>query len=467
MPPSWTIIEQTQAVRDIVQENLLAAKYFAPLAPNLIIRELLVGRGDPWTAKADSQVFTRDGILPKAGRARQPGLDPAAQNVLREQWAAYLASFHGSLDIALPNTLVEVIDEFEDKLDRLGDQAGRSVDSNVRNRAYAAGMAGNSYALSTEAGGPSVTLPVQCCFGFHETRSAALGGQLIPVSVANPLAIIIGAATAASVTACVPNDAVNPEGIFGPGVLTLAVGKNWALNDRIIAANRSRMVRSGGGSSMHSLTVADGLLVAMFDSATARLANQSVPTFANGRYRCVLSPKSVASLRRDPEFRQQNQGKGTDDTNYANMYVGTIARCDIFETPTAPGLESIDGPGFTIDDAFPGGLTVAANAAGVRIERPLVFGAGLITEHPTDAMTVRDAGIAGAMRAASTMDSSGIRMNVNGVEIYIRSPQDKLGEICSATWKFKSGYGIPTDRLSGDAAIYKRAVVLEHGVADD
>jgi hypothetical protein len=461
----WTVITQSQDIRDIVQENLLAAKFFAPLQPNLMIRELLVGLGDPWSSRADSQVFTRDGLLPKASQQRQPGIDPPAQNLTREQWMSYLATFHGSLNIALPDTVLACIDEFNSKVGALGSQGGRSIDAKVRNLAWAAGMAGNTYATTTQGGGGSTSLPVQCCFGFHEAKTG--GGQLAPVSVANPLNIIIGASTTAIVSGCTPTDAVNPEGIYGPGVLTLTVAKTWNQYDRVRAESYSRIVRSGGGLSMHSLTVADGLLVSMLDKATARLENQNVPPFANGRYRCIMSPASITSLRRDTEFRQQNQGKGTDDTGYATKYVGTVGNADIFVTSTAPSVDSIDGAAFTVADAFPGGVTVARNSTDVRIERPIVFGEGLVTEHPTEPMPISDAGIAGAMRAASTMDSSGLRMLVNGVVVYLRSPQDKLGEVVSATWKGKFGYGIPTDRLTGDTANFKRGVVLEHAVEDD
>jgi len=460
----WTTIEQSQDVRNVVQENLLAAKFFGPLQPNLIIRSFMVDEADPWTSKADSQVFTRDGLLPKTGRQRQPGVDPVAQNLLREQWVAYLAKYFGSLDIFMPNTVVEVINELESKLDALGSQGGRSVDAKVRNLCWAVGMAGNSYATDTQ--GASTSLPVQCCFGFHQAKAGS--GAMADVSASNPLAITIGASTAAVVTGCAPTDGVNPEGIYGPGVLTLAVAKAWNQYDRVISAARSPIVRSGGGLSMHSLTQNNRLLVSMFDSATARLATMNVLPFPNGRYKAFLSPKSVVSLRRDEEWRQQNQGKGTDDTAYANMYIGTVGRVDVYETSTAPGVESVDGSGaFTIDDAFPGGNAVMTNSSDVRIERPLVFGPGCITEHPTVATPVSEAGLPGAMRAASYMDDRGIRIVVNGIEVYIRAPTDKLGEVASATWKYAAGFGQPTDRLTGDAAVYKRCVTLEHGVADD
>jgi len=467
MAVPWTVLSQTQAIRDVVNENLLAAAFFRPLQPNLIFREILCGQGDQWIGNADSMKFTRDGLLAKRGRRRQPGLDPTPQILSREQWTAVLASFNDTIDCFMPDTILSVINEWLSRLAALGSQSGRTMDSVVRDLAYAAGMAGNSYA--TALGVASVAFPVQCCYGFHE--AVATGeSSLSDVSAANTLAVTIGTSTTASVVACTPTNS-GPEGIYGPGVLTLAVAKSWSEYDRIISGSRSPIYRSGGGTSMHNITQNDGLLVSTIRQVVAHMRNNSVPAaLPNGDYAMFCSPNSIASLLSDPDWKQQHGGLGDSDDAFAGMAVGRVAGCTVYETSTCPGQESIDGGGsFSIDDPFPGGSGMAEKSGSVRIERPIICGADGIVEHRLQSTPVSEAGLPGTLKAMSSITADGIQINVNGIDLLLRPPMDRLGEVAAMTWKCKAGYGIPTDRLTGanagtsTAERYKRFRIFEHG----
>jgi hypothetical protein len=44
----------------------------------------------------------------------------------------------------------------------------------------------------------------------------------------------------------------------------------------------------------------------------------------------------------------------------------------------------------------------------------------------------------------------------------VRPPQDRLQQNLSTSWSWVGDYGVPSDSTTGDAALYKRAVVLEH-----
>ena len=51
-----------------------------------------------------------------------------------------------------------------------------------------------------------------------------------------------------------------------------------------------------------------------------------------------------------------------------------------------------------------------------------------------------------------------------GVQVarIVRPPQDRLQQTLSTSWSWVGDYGVPSDSTTGDAALYKRAVVLEH-----
>jgi hypothetical protein len=52
-----------------------------------------------------------------------------------------------------------------------------------------------------------------------------------------------------------------------------------------------------------------------------------------------------------------------------------------------------------------------------------------------------------------------------GVEVarIVRPPQDRLQQTLSTSWSWVGDYGVPSDSLANaDAALFKRAVVLEH-----
>jgi hypothetical protein len=51
-----------------------------------------------------------------------------------------------------------------------------------------------------------------------------------------------------------------------------------------------------------------------------------------------------------------------------------------------------------------------------------------------------------------------------GVDVarIVRPPQDRLQQTLSTTWAWVGDYGVPSDLQTGDAALYKRGVIVEH-----
>src|SRR2546430_7691223 len=48
------------------------------------------------------------------------------------------------------------------------------------------------------------------------------------------------------------------------------------------------------------------------------------------------------------------------------------------------------------------------------------------------------------------------------VTLLVRPAQDRLQQVIASTWSWVGDYGVPSDAGTGDAALYKRGVVIEH-----
>jgi hypothetical protein len=44
----------------------------------------------------------------------------------------------------------------------------------------------------------------------------------------------------------------------------------------------------------------------------------------------------------------------------------------------------------------------------------------------------------------------------------IREPLDRLQQVVGSAWSFVGDFAVPSDSVTGDASLYKRAVVIEH-----
>ena len=65
--------------------------------------------------------------------------------------------------------------------------------------------------------------------------------------------------------------------------------------------------------------------------------------------------------------------------------------------------------------------------------------------------------------AEPRISNNGIEVNVDRVQLIIRSPLNRLQDVVSTAWKFIGDWPVRTDATSGDAAYFKRALVIEHG----
>ncbi len=91
--------------------------------------------------------------------------------------------------------------------------------------------------------------------------------------------------------------------------------------------------------------------------ARSTLRINNVPTFADGKYIAVLTPKQIAQLKTDPDYREQ--ARENPDTNLLKVgYVATVDGINIYESNSN-----------TID---------TTTVSGVSINHAVMFGAGMV-----------------------------------------------------------------------------------------
>jgi hypothetical protein len=91
--------------------------------------------------------------------------------------------------------------------------------------------------------------------------------------------------------------------------------------------------------------------------------------------------------------------------------------------------------------------------------RPIVVGAGALIAAPFE-------GIGSLLAGTGVEDVPSIRMipaaPSTEVALIVRPPSDRLQQVISTSWAWTGDFGVPSDSGTGDAALFKRAVVVDH-----
>jgi hypothetical protein len=248
-----------------------------------------------------------------------------------------------------------------------------------------------------------------------------------PVSGTNPLSITVNG-VANTVTAV--NSATS---------LTLGSSITTAVGQTVIAANAPFSLRGGTSkNARYNLAAGDVATAAVFRSAVARLRTMAVPT-VNGNYVAHVDPTTEAQLFADADFKQAYQGRA-DSAVFRDMSIGVFLGIDWVRNVEAP--TTTDG----------------GSGANLLIHQPIVMGANALISAPFEDMGGLLAGVSGPHGAIELISPA------PGVQVahIIRPPQDRLQQIVSSSWSYVGDYSVPSDSGTGDAALFKRAVVIEH-----
>jgi len=464
----FSTILQTPQIRAIVQENILERAFHDALFPRLLFRGEATVQNYPLNV-GDSMVFTGAGLIKPKMKPLVPGSDPAPSNYQFEQWTATLQQYADSIDTNMPTSIAAIANLFLRNAAQLGMSAGQSLNRIVRDRMYNAAESG--WTVSDGAQAATSALRVKRLNGFTTARRPDLptgsAVRFSTVSTNNPLPITVyDSALAAPVNVNVIGFSPDiPGDEIGPGVLVLSAPVTVADRGYVYSADRSFIVRVGGGNSVDDIGSNDTLKLSDIRAAVARFWQENVPEHADGRFHCHLDPTAQAQVFGDQEWRQLLTSL-PDYYMYRQFALGELLNTVFFRNSECPLPETVEGgltATYTPDDPFAGELYNDGTPAGVKIHRALFTGQGGVYEYYQDlAGLITDAGLTGKVGEPRVTNNS-IEVFTERIQLILRSPLNRLQDQVSTSWKFIGDWPVRTDATTGDAARYKRFAVVMSG----
>lgn len=442
------------ALQSVIQQGFLAREFENPLRAKLGFRA--VAEREPFGAGIGETITkTRLGLLP----ASTTPIAPAANNDLTsgmpsgsygsEQYTLGVNQYGFSLPLNVVTSRVAIARLFLQNAAKLAEQAARSVDTLAAAALFAGYMGGNTFVRVTlGAAGP--TIAVDDIRGFLATWNSA--GQVVPVSGSNPVNVVVGGDTYSLIGAAA--DAVNvsltPGGISG----TLTFSANVTVADGtaeqpVVSAVAPYVSRpfDAATNSTQGATVwgvnnaqynAGRLSMQQILSSRAVLASNGVmPVAETGMYHLYASPKQVAGLFADVDFKRLFRGTGTSTPEMRRAVVSDLLGVAVFETNLNP----------------------AANFGANAVQFGVLVGDGALVE---GAFTRT-----GYAEAAADGDDESIEI-AEGIAHITREPIDAAKQVVTQTWSYIGGFAVPTDVTTNPAtlptasnAAQKRAVLIQ------
>lgn len=412
-----SLLSQIQAM---LQNGMLDRVFRDALVPEFLFPQ--IADAEPWQGGlGDTKTFTRKGLLAPTPTPIT-GSDPTASSYTIEQWSVTMDQFANSMDTNMLGSSMALASKFLADIENLGINAGQSINQVARNKLYKAYAGGRTWC--TTAGTSDTAIIVNSTDGFE---TVLVNGVPTPVSGANPLTVTIGGT---GNTVIGVNTATK--------TLTLGTTRADVVGDAVVAANAPVSIRATGNSA-YDLSTTNTVTFANFRAAVARLRKMAVPT-VGGYYVAHIDPDTEAQLFSDSDFKQALQGR-IDSPVYQDLSIGRFGGIDWvrnLETQT---------------------ISNGGTAGNLPVHRPIVLGANALMAAPFE-------GAGNLLAGTGVEDVPEIRTiqaapSVN-VTLLIRPPQDKLQQVVSSTWSWVGDFGVPSDAGTGDAALYKRGVVIEH-----
>lgn len=408
-------------IRALIQDGMLEQVFQNALRPEFLFP--MEASIDPVQGSIGQRLTrTRTGLLTPTTTALTGDVSASTYSI--EQFSGVLDQYGNSTDTNMLGSLVGQARKFVQDIEILGVNAGHSLNQLARNKLYAAYAGGRTWCRTADAAS-NTSINVQSTAGFD---TVLVNGVPTAVSASNPLTVTVNGVANTVVAA----DAANRT-------LTLGTARVDVLGDPIIAANAPVTIRPNARATAYNLISTDTATVGLFFDAVARLRNMSVPPTADGTYHAHVDATTMRQLLSDTEFRQafQSQGPGKVYEQGRLTVFGGITFILNIETPT------VTGDSMTVSLA----------------RRPIVVGADPIVAMPLEGQgqLLADTGIESVPGISMIEVAPGLE-----VVLIIRPPQDRLQQVISSSWAWTGDFAIATDSTSGDTAIVKRGVIVEH-----
>lgn len=409
------------SIQAIMQNGLLERMFQDALFPDLVFPAL--ADSEPWSGGlGDTSIMTRTGLMTPDPTAIT-GSDAGTATYSVEQWTVTMDQYGKSVDTNMMQSAMTLANKYLRDVQILGLHAGQTLNRLARNKLFAGYAGGRTWC--TTAGTSDTTFVVNDATGFTKVL---VNGVPTPVSGTNPLNVTI-AGVANTVTA------VNT----GTNTLTLGTARVDVVGDYIVAANAPVSFRAGTArNSEYDMASTDVATLALYRQAVTRLRKMNVPTIG-GNYIAHVTPDTVSQLFADPDWKQAYQGRG-DSQVYRDLSIGTFGGLDWVQQNELPTV-------------------VGGSGANVNVARTLVLGEGALVQAPFAEMGTLLAGtdVEGVPSVRMIGPATGVQ-----VALIVRPPQDRLQQNVSTTWSWIGDFGVPSDSTTGDAALFKRACMVEH-----
>ena len=429
------------SLQEILQNGLLDRTFEDALVPANLYDSLADTK--PWAGAVGSTgIFTKAGLMTPS-TTPITGSDATAATYGFEQYQVKMDQYGTSIDTNMLLSAMALASKFLEDNKTLAIQAAQSINLLARAALYSAFATGQTWV--TTASTTSTALIVNDASGYvnavvdlattgsnpAEGLTGTATPTIVPVSGAAPLSITVGG---------VPNTVVGVN--LSTNTLTLGTAISATVGQAVISSIASPQIRPSARASGYNLTASDLVTLSTFQAAVTRLRAQNVPRI-RGAYTAHVAPQTVEELFQDNNFLLAYRGAAAspayqnfepgDSMGDAGEFMGRFSGIDwVLNTQT---------PTYT-------------NPSGVEVYQPIVVGDGALVKAPFSEM----ASLISAMQAGSTVQVD----MIGGVVRILRAPLDRLGQVLSSTWSWVGGYTVGTDILTGDAAAYKRAVVIEH-----
>jgi hypothetical protein len=431
------------ALQPIIQQNFLEREFHDAIQSIIGYRK--IARREPFAAKiGETLTKTRNGLkvptttplVPSTNTNLDNGLTPSTWTV--EQYTLSINQYGDSIDLNTVTNRVGIVEQFLTNAKVNGIQAAQSLDRLARNAIFNPYMGGNTR-VRTTLGAPAATIAVDDVRGFQQ---AFLNGQLLPVSGANPMQVLVGSTvyTLSAVAVDGGNVSTAPLGISG----TLTFTSNVSTADGTVlnqvtsylsgAGSGPFILRPSGRATTAAITGSDLLTMGAVLDGVAYLRRNAVPTI-DGMYNMYLDPVSGRQLFADPDFKILFQGQSAAKEFRQGRVIELL---DVRYIPTTESFVQVLG--------------------GTTIRRPILCGAESLVEGDFEGMGKSD-----------TPTDAGIINMVDDIVHVTREPIDRLQQIIAQSWYWIGGFVAPTDQTlnqnivpTASLSYYKRALVFEH-----
>jgi hypothetical protein len=473
-----SIIPAFGSIESVIQNDTLARVIHEALYPQTLYRSMAIP--EVWPAgEGQTVLFSKKSLIPPNTRSRVPGKTNDPATVTYEHWRGTLRKKGDYIPTDMPSSGIAITSTWWENFHALGLQAGLSLDRIARNPLYRAYQAGQTM-VDTFVG---TTIHVPSLNGW--AQSVAANGYPVATSATNPKRYLINGVFegTASVVQVIPDDPAAEDDLLlptGPGRLVLdqAPAITPSANDSLVATDASRIVRSGGGSSIDAINAGNILTMQDIRVAVQTLRTNSVQPCADGMYHVHLPPNAETALFRDNEFQRLNETRYNDDP-YRSMAIGRTQGCLFFSNNQSPEFGTLEDVPFAGRPVAAGAARMSRdigaevrNANGIDIARTIIVGGGCLFEKwMPESRYMSEAGVQGKV-GGWHVTANGIEIPMQRIRCILQAPTDVFQEVVNIAWSW-SGDIIPaTDRLGGRnepernrTPAHKRAVVIESAVS--